>query len=425
MQRAFGCPDCGTRIQLQPGTASRRTQCTGCGALVEVPFLPRHQNTPQVPRRRRRRRRLPWRSLLLPLLFLALSLIGWRLFRSESQARRLDEFNAARSEAERAESEGRTGAALRALEVCLTVASDSDLLDQSERESLRLRRDALAQLDLEEQLATLSELKSGEAFGRAQTLDARVLADPALSSFREATLEALGVYGRHWLKDRLEIIGSIVETGDRSDALQELDRVFTTLETLPLPIAEQLVPAADRLATWMVATVGVRIEPVNVKERIPDFDRTNYQNSLIPALVTELKRRGYLTEPPEARFKGHWEQARFVLRTELTERLAGYYQQSSNRMTAINLDAQLIEAGIRTEWRTSIEARSKPSTMDLTSLEASRFAVSNPKPNHQFEERLHKNAEENLIKRLLEKLRSLGQAPEVRAPSFGELEVSD
>ncbi|QDV33015.1 zinc ribbon domain-containing protein [Tautonia plasticadhaerens] len=404
---AFGCPECGRRIDLGRTSPGRRVRCGHCGTLAEVPFFPRRFGM--------RRRRLPrWRAWL-PLAATVLAvvagpLVAWQWWESSIRSARRAELAGALAEAGEAERGGDPASALLLLERASSIALRHGLEPPGGRSALVVRRDEQARLAAESRLATLPGLPPDLALDEAKALFDRVMADPALADLAGPASRALTSAADRWADCRLEQADRARASGRSAEALAEAGRVDDGLDRLPRGVAEG---ARDRVRSFAAALIelkGARVGPIVVRVAPSAPSGGPIEGEVAAILARGLADRGYLLLPDDSTIAGLAGTPPFRLGATIVEREGARYQHSPNRTTCFAVDLALDRLG-SDAWAEHVEARTRVPLPGLAAMEGSRLALATDR-SPEVEARFRRDALEELADRLRLKLKGLPPAPE-------------
>ena len=164
---AFGCPECGRRIDLQRQSVGRRVRCGRCGTLVEVPFFPR-----QFGRKRSKRRQAgAWAAVgLVAVTICASPFVAWAWWQGTIRSGHFEDFRQAVASLEEAESRGDLASAFLAAEKARSLATQHEIDPPGGLDRLSARRDDLARRDVDARLASISSKLPEVAFEEARAL---------------------------------------------------------------------------------------------------------------------------------------------------------------------------------------------------------------------------------------------------------------
>ena len=403
---AFGCPECGRRIDLDRKSPGRRARCGRCGTLVEVPFFPRKFG--------RRRRRLPRWKAWLPVAVAASAvvvgpLVAWQWWRSSARAAHRIELVEILAEAREAELRGDPASAFPLLDEARAIALRHGIEPPGGLSSLVVRRDKLARLDAESRLSGIPGLPPDRALDEASALVGRVSADPALAELAAQAARALASAAGRWADQQLREADRAIASGRPAEAMAEAERVASRLDGLPLGVAEEALGRVRSFAAGLIGRRGARIGPV-VSRRSPSAPSSGpIESEVVPILAEALADHGYLLlegDSPLADLEGH---APFRLGVTIVEQAGARYQQSPNLTTCFAVDLTLERPGERA-WADHIEARTNVPLPGLAAMEGSRLALASRR-SPEIEARFREDALAGLADKLRLKLKGVPPAP--------------
>jgi hypothetical protein len=407
MRGAFACPECGCEIRLGGVAPGRQVRCDWCDSLVEVPFLPRAE---QVTRSRHARyktksrwwtwRKWPiWARLGTPVLVVAILVAaGARVASSRWHSADEDALAKMLDTSVEAEKAGRLGDALVEVQSALARASrmkpPPTCLD-----ALKQRRDVLSVREVEAQLARLDGA-SGDlatAVGRALTLQARAVRDPALGGLAtsiEATLERLR---QAWAEADAVEAAKAFDEGRLDRAMELCERQHRTADELPAASRRRSQAEAAALARRVIERHGIIVEPVKGAFTLGSPD--SYATLLRPVLLDGLRLRGYLPRPARPVWPEIWtDAAPFRITFDVVEHQDETYLQSPNRVSRIDGKLALARGG-SAFWHDAPGAHTQVPLPGLPAYQASRMAVSAHR-SPDFERLLYDNARAGLAERI-------------------------
>jgi hypothetical protein len=403
---AFGCPECGSRIDLGRNSPGRQVRCGRCRTLVEVPFFPRNFG-------RRRNRKPRWRAWL-PVVIVGLAVVGgplvaWRWWESSARSGHRADLDRALASAEEAEARGDLAAALLALEEAREIASGHGLEPPGGLPGLASRRDELSRLDGEARLEALPSLPPDLAFDEARSLSSRVATDPALADLSGRASRALGSAADRWVDAHLARARQECDAGRPAEAMAELERLASGLDSLSDPAASAARDRVRSFAAGLIGRVGARIGPIVVDRRGPVPSGGLVEADLLPVLAGALADRGYLVTGPDSPLAGLADRSPYRLGASIQEREGATYRQSPNRTTLFTVDLTFDRLG-ESAWAEHFEARTRVPLAGLSAMEGSRLELASSR-SPEVEERLYQDARLDLAEKLRLKLKALPPAP--------------
>ncbi|CAN5871400.1 hypothetical protein BH23PLA1_BH23PLA1_11240 [soil metagenome] len=360
------------------------------------------------PRRSRRQQRHRQRrrvAIVLAVVLLVPTLAGcW--IRAQSRLESWQALTAALDEADEAERLGWIDQAYGAVESAVLLAAARRIEPPGGLPALLHRRAELSRRDLEARLETLEALDPDLALGEALTLRERARRDPAPPALIDRVEAALIKARDRWLSADRSQLRTLLEEGRHAEALTAAERMLRRSEALPTGIEDRARDEIWALAMEVVDRAAVAIPPIE-----PDapllFDRC-YDEDLRPQLVEVLKRAGYLIRPTSSPFLGLWDKAPYRLTIDvIKERWGPGYLQSAHRSTQIEIGVSLRHRDDpEPVWRDYIAARTRSSPRAPEATQAIRLGLG-VRRNPTIERLLYDDARDDLLEKLLTKLRSL------------------
>jgi hypothetical protein len=358
----FSCPECGTSIELAPHAAGRKSRCSECLTLVEMPYLPRERRS----NRAGNARQWSWVAIVLALVVIASTLV-YMIVKNNMQSARRRDFNDLVARASQDEKMGDWDNAVRRLDAALSLAREPHTADQARIEQLRTKRAELASHRDEKRSEIQNQAAEGALIvARAELRQAKPNLNRVLDLCETAHQAAAGV-------------GS--EAG--SDLLRQ----------------------ANELASSVIRVRGVRLEPV--KGSYLDGDQNEaYTKAFFPALVSTAEARGYIVRRDHSPLRRVWDEvAPYKLTTEVTETPGKTYMNSPLLTTRIDAHFVLV-AGDREIWQMRMTARTREPSSRFSAYE-SGYLASATKRDSNRERRLREDAIASATEQLPAKLNTL------------------
>ncbi len=409
MDGGFACPECGCEISPAGLSPGRRVRCGWCRTWVEVPYLPRAEQVKTLRRHRDPawRRRWPlWAKGLVAVLAVAIALaVARRVVKSHRQKAGCEAVARLVESSREAETSGRLGEALAAIEGAVAVAADLKPTP-ADLDDLRTRRDRLARREAEAQLAALAAGTAddpGRSVGRALTLLARVRKDGSLDGLEPAVGETLERLRTRWAEADAAAAGSAFSAGRPAEAMEFCRRLDRTAGELPREPCLLWQARATDLGRRIVGQHGVTI--LAARGQFTLGTQTAYSRLIDPPLKDALRAAGYLPKPPGALRDDFWTaEAPYRVTFEAKERQTETYLSS-----AIELTVTLWRRDRRV-WHASPVGRTQVPLPGLPAYQASRFSLS-PHRSPEFERLLYENAREALIQQIQSSFRLIPPCP--------------
>ncbi|RUL88030.1 zinc ribbon domain-containing protein [Tautonia sociabilis] len=402
---AFGCPECGRRIDLDRNSRGRRVKCGRCGTLVEVPFFPR-----RFGRRRSNRRRRAWLAVgLVAMAMLAVPTIGWQWWQSSSRRGQAAELTRVLARLDEAERHRDLASALLAADEARALASRYGLDPPGGPEALADRRDEIARRDAEARLEALAGLAPDLAADEAIALLDRSGSDPALEAMSGRILADAAAALSRWADHHLVLAEQARDDGRPVEALARARLLAERLSPLPTASSSGALRRVRSFAAGLVAARGARVGPISLAgspspEGLPPIDC-----ELPPILADALARRGYLPPDPDSPLADLWDASPFLLRATIDRKPGPNYLQSFHRTTLFSV-ALCFERDGQPAWSEAFDARTRIPLPGLSALESSRLALGGP-PSDEVALRFERDARIDLLEKLVLKLSALPPAP--------------
>jgi hypothetical protein len=414
MDGSFACPECGSELILKGLAPGRQVQCPWCEALVEVPFLPRVGAGSRSWRGRdamQRRIRWAWRGLGAAAVLVAV-LGATRVIQIRTRERSVESLNRLIASADTLEREGRLDDARDEMAKAVDEALANGYSAETQVEALRHRRDDLARRWLQVRLDAVRKAPPGSGVvAELGQLEAAVRKDPALSDYAEPIGEQLRRSHRQLAESHAADAKRAFDAGQYVQAIALCERLAKSAEDVDPGARKTLLETAESLVTRIVASHGVVLDPT--KANTLRKSRSEYDATLDPLLDDTFTRRGFVVRRPSSSWSRIWDaKAPFHVLVDVNERLAGYYEQSENRLTVIEGRVSLKHDGA-TAWTVGpIIVRSPSHRANLTALSDSHAGPGSR--DEAFELRLYEQARASFVDRFKDLLRKL---PEVQAKS--------
>lgn len=405
MVAAFACPECGAELELTGLTPGREVQCAFCETWVEVPYLPRAASL-------RRKRFGPqgfWDNTLFVagaagLGILILSLLTWLLIRTKARADHEREVGTLLESAESAANSGRFDVALFETEAALARMRSFEEKPTERIREVERRRNDISKREVQSRLQTLRDLPPASAVGACLTLQERSRIDPALKELSHAIHEALEASRLRLALDELVRGRGLLKASKPAEAFEVGDSVAKLVELLPRGERAAIRERSEALLRDVVAAFGVVPFALQGQYTLGSMER--YQAALLAMSVEALKRKGYFPPPPKTTRRDLWDAvAPFQMRLIVRESQTGFYLQSHDRVSLIELQASLVRSG-RDLWVSLIVGRTRVPLPNLPAYLASRLAVSDRR-DPEVERRLYDDALDQIRDQFGPKLRGL------------------
>ena len=406
MVEAFACPECGEEVVLEGLAPGRQTLCSGCGILVEVPYLPRVGEGGTRRFRPQRRSRIGKRviaAFVAGLMVVVISMSAMNLLRSRLGSAARSRLNEVVATVDSAEKAGRLDRALAEIEAAIRLADDPAACDPQCRDALLERRNDLSKREASSRLEQLAQLEPSRAVGEALILRRRVKTDRSLTGMASAVEQALEASRRRWFAIELRAARGAVDDGKLADALVIARRAWTTAADLKESMFQSQV---ELLVTEIASRSGVVIEPIRGNFFIGSQDL--YEKSVIPSVVDALRLRQYLPPPPGADWAALWQtHAPNRVLISINETSEGLYLQSQNRSSRIEFRLRLARKNAPA-WEQALNARTGqgPILTNMRAYQAGHLGTSSTR-SADAERVLFDDAFQALIEQLGTRLRSL------------------
>ena len=376
MDEAFACPECGETVEIRGLAPGRQVRCGFCHRLLEVPYLPRVEESGWKRRRFGRPWWVPWAWTLLGVVTAVVLLIATVRFLEHQErsrlARSIDQLVAS---SRVHDSEGDLGQAVVDLDAAINLCADQKSGHGELRGRLRATRQDLARREARARLEQLgAESASNFTLGDWLNLEARVAADSDLKNLQS------------------EVASRFQASLQRSPAMGS--------RRGPTRVREWAIgdgPGRLRFPGTCARTSGlhrpVPISPRGPRARIPDHrphrNRHRTAPRSLPGRVRPQVQRDawslkcsrgsrprdscLRSSHPPGEHTGPTRPFRLVL--ELNESFEGNYMASENRLTRIDAHLRLFAHG-QEVWQTTPTARTAVPLPSLPAYLSTRLALS-------------------------------------------------
>lgn len=407
----FACPECGNELALKGNSAGRQIRCGWCETWVEIPFLPRAVVRRARFSRGRRPRWVVWAWGGIAILTVLTVMFGAnRVIRDRSRHRIEQRLAGLMARAEAAESEGRFGEAVAAIQEA--VRAGSQLRDgQSERLQAR---DRLVRRAAEAEIESAARAEPAVAVAVYKGLLSRAWRDGALEGLEETLRDRLERTRRQWAETDLAAAKQAVAAGQANEALTICERLMGTTESLDSPAQEPLQAETNAIVADLIEQRGVVFKPPTGEFTLGS--PASYQATLERLFEPVLRQHGYVPRRAGSRWSELWDtRGPYHVSAQVVERQLGSYLNSGNRLSSLSFDVGL-NRGEATVWRSGpLLARTQPSIPSLSAFTSSRLMMDKNR-RIEAERLLYDDARSQLDERLNANLRKL---PDLRLVTFG------
>lgn len=362
MAVTFACPECGTEVVLAPNAVGRKTRCTECMTLVEVPYF--HRPTRSRPSSNAKQ----WACVAIALALAVIASCGvYWIVSGNIRAERQRVFSSLLSEAKADAAIQDWTNALRRADAALDIARDGSTIDAERAIAARALRDQWAIAYEERQsMERIREAEGSLAVARAGLGNTKPNLAGVLDACEAAAVAAQKVEsdeGRTLVNEAREIAASVIRA--RGVVLQ--------------PVA----------GTYLGKDLGVE-----------------YAKAYWPPLAHALDAHGFVAAREQSPLASLWVQhAPFQLQIEIKETLGPTYLSSALLTTRI--DARIwLRRDSREVWKAGLTARTRVPSSRFSAFESGYLATAT-KRDPELEKRLHDDAFDVAVGQLGAKLSTM------------------
>jgi hypothetical protein len=272
------------------------------------------------------------------------------------------------------------------------------LNEQQEHRGDLARREAEAVLGL-----LVQDRRNPYPLGDWLTLIARTKKDSDLSSLGPRIVEEFRRSARQRTTIELDAARRDFGTGRVVASLQACDRIAKLLPHLTKDAEVQVRRDTLGLVERLVETHGVALE--TPKGDFVFGSEESYRARLLPILLSALEAKSFLPYRDTSPWKSAWQKALYHLHLVISERRAGNYLSSENRVTWIEVHL-ILTSTERKVWETKPAALTKVPLPGLPAYLSSRVAASGHRSD-EIERLLYENARGQIVEKFSQGLTNM------------------